>query len=55
MITRRGKQARALLILAGLLLTLWGVQFVATHHRVNYNCRQVAEGLLCDTGWEKNR
>ena len=54
-LTKRGKQARALLILAGLLLTYKGAQFALTHHQITKNCRNVAEGYVCDTGWEKNR
>jgi len=54
-LTKRGKKARALLILAGLLLTYKGAQFALTHHQIIKNCRNVAEGYVCDTGWEKNR
>jgi len=54
-LTKRGKRVRALAILAGVILAIMAGQFFTTHHRINYNCHQVAEGYLCDMKWEINK
>ena len=53
-LTKRGKKIRAILILMAVIVTVKGGEFVTTHHKENYNCRQIAEGLLCDFKWVKN-
>lgn len=53
-LTKRGKRARALVILAGLLLAIKGINFMATHHTVNTTCQQTEIGLACDYKWVSN-
>ena len=54
-LTKRGKRARALLILAGLILGVWAVLFYTSHHRVYDKCYQTPEGWACDlVGWVHN-
>jgi hypothetical protein len=53
-LTKRGKRARALLILAGLVLAGFAVHFFLTHHREEYNCHPIAEGRECSLRWVHN-
>lgn len=55
-LTKRGKRVRAVLLLIALLLTAKSIQFLATHHREEYNCRWNYEvaGTQCDMKWVRN-
>jgi len=53
-LTKRGKKARALLILGALILTVWAVQFLRTHHSESYKCHQTLEGRVCLTHFVPN-
>jgi hypothetical protein len=55
-LTKRGKRVRALVLLAGIIATGYGVKFYTTHHRVYGNCHQSAEGWACNLiKWETNK
>ena len=53
-LTKRGKKARALLILGALILTVWAVHFLRTHHSESYKCHQTPEGRVCSTHFVPN-
>jgi len=53
-LTKRGKKARALLILGALILAVWAVHFLRTHHSESYNCHQTPEGRVCSTHFVPN-
>lgn len=55
-LTKRGKKARALFLLGVLVLSVRGVEFVATHHTEKGECKYSADagGMMCGIIWVKN-
>jgi len=55
-LTRRGKQARAILLLLALIGAGWTGHYLATHHRVYGKCYQTSEGQTCPLiGYKENK